>query len=758
MAELNPDQLAAAQHVEGPLLILAGAGAGKTSVLTHRIARLVLGAHAAPAEIMAVTFTNKAATELKKRLEALLGGLGLTGMWVGTFHGLCARLLRRELPEWPGAPIGKNFVIFDDTEQLAIVRGGIKALGLDDKLYPARGVLAKISNAKSHGLGPDDLHERARSFQQANLARLYTHYQTELRRQNGVDFDDLLLLAVALLEAVPEVRERYARRFKHVLVDEFQDTNATQYRLVKLLSSHHRNLCVVGDVDQSIYSFRAADFRILLQFQQDFPDATIVKLEQNYRSTGAILEAANGLIEHNTERFEKVLWTKAERGEPVRVHTAYDDRDEAEFVLLEIERRRERPLSDFAVLYRTNAQSRALEEQFLRHGVPYRLVGGIRFYERAEIKDLLAYARLVHNPADEAAFARAVNVPKRGIGRTTIERALAGASRAGRPIIPYLAEADAATLGVAPKTTAKLIDFARRILAWGERLDGGESLADWFRALVEESGYAAMLREEGTEEAMGRLENVMELVAVAAEFVGGAEDAELGAFLTHLALLSDLDAATRGDAERQDAVTLMTIHAAKGLEFPVVFSTGWEEGVFPHKRTLEDPAGIEEERRLAYVAITRAEEGLTIVHAQRRVWYGEAQRAVPSRFLAELPESALSRTVSPMAAPRADSWAEAAEAASGAARRGADRFLDEGAGASSAARFRRGGPRLDPNKVSVGDRLTHERFGTGRVERIMGSGDMLTFAIAFPGYGTRVLDPGLAPLARVAAMDGDFLE
>ena len=779
---LNPPQQQAVAHGDGPLLILAGAGAGKTKTLTHRIAHLIASGQAHPDEVLAVTFTNKAANELRERLGHLLtrdvapGGAGplfahqpwmVRGMWVGTFHSVCGKILRLDLDKLPNSTYGSNFVIFDETDQLSVVKQALDKLSLDDKAYPPRQVLSKISGAKSKGLSVDQYHEAARGHQAQVVAAIYEFYQKALARQNAVDFDDMLLLAVRLFEQRPDVLARYQERFKYVLVDEYQDTNHTQYQLVKMLAGPRGNLCVVGDVDQSIYSFRNADFRIILRFQQDWPGATIIKLEENYRSTQCILEAANHLIAHNENRFEKNLWTQNVKGEPITLYEAMDERDEAEFVLMQIRKRRaagaglggggDRPLTDFAVLYRTNAQSRALEELFMRWGTPYRLIGGVRFYERKEIKDLLGYLRLVYNPADEAAFTRVVNVPRRGIGKTTVDRVLEAARQSERSAIALLRDPESVIEGLTAKTAGKLVQFAAWVVGMNNRI-ADLPVPELVKRVAEESGYSQALLDERTDEAAARLENVAELVSVAGDFVANSDDKSLGAFLTHLMLMSDAD--HTGDVEA-DRVTLMTLHAAKGLEFPVVFLVGLEEAIFPHKRSLDDPAQLEEERRLAYVGITRAREQLVISHARRRTVFGESAPGIPSRFLRELPPLCVNKLSSPLLKMQARLGAAEGGARGGPISRQGRRREESGdvvwmqdfdaEPAKSGLRGPQGpaGPRVSASELAVGDRVRHEKFGEGVVARVIGAGDRATLAISFPGLGQKILDPRFAPLERV---------
>ncbi|HEY9765861.1 MAG TPA: UvrD-helicase domain-containing protein [Chroococcales cyanobacterium] len=711
---LNPQQQAAVDHLGSPLLVLAGAGSGKTRVLACRARQLLENRIALPHEVMAVTFTNKAAGELKERL-ADCGG----GMWVGTFHSICARILRGDI-ELLG--YGKNFVIFDDGEQAAVLKGAIERLGLDEKAYLPKAVLSQISRLKSQGVSPEEFSNEAKNYQAQNIARLYSFYQDSLKKQNALDFDDLLLLAVELLEKHPEVLDRYRRRIKHLLVDEYQDTNLTQYRLIRLLGNE--NLFVVGDVDQSIYSFRAADFRIILQFQQDFPAARVIKLEENYRSTKTILDAANAVIEKNTQRYPKELFTSKPLGEPISLFRAADERGEANWVVEQISNlRRDHSLSDFAVLYRTNAQSRALEEGFLRHGLAYRLVGGFRFYQRKEVKDIVGYLRLVFNPKDDAAFCRVVNVPKRGIGQTTVERIL---EAAGIKNLSALEAISTVELGVGARQTRVLENFSALI----QRLSGMESISELLEGILEESGYQTELEADRTPEGISRLENVKELLSVARDFERGSDDPSLEAFLMQMALLSDLDA-----LKGEEAVTLMTLHSAKGLEFPVVFLCGMEEGLFPHKRTFDHPDEMEEERRICYVGITRARERLFLSHAKRRMMFGQENPAFPSRFLEEFPhlkgeEAEKKERPRPLRAESVQWTQDFGQSQQGATKNSKKPVFAEG------------------------DRVVHPSFGHGVVARLIGEGDRTCVAVAFPGLGQKILDLRYAPLSPAENGEG----
>ncbi len=747
MATLNPAQLAAVEHVQGPLLILAGAGSGKTRVLTHRIARLIAGGHAKPWEILAVTFTNKAAQELKNRLGALLEaadlgtrGHPMAGMWVGTFHSICARILREDV-ELLGGPYRRNFVIYDDSEQQTIIKDALAHLGLDDKAYHPRSVLSTISHAKSRGQTVEGFHEAAMGHSQRMVADVYAFYQRELERQNALDFDDLLLLTVRLLKARSDVLARYQQRFKFLLIDEYQDTNHTQYQLVSMLSAASRNLCVVGDVDQSIYSFRAADFRIILQFQQDFPDATVITLEENYRSTGNILAAANAVIENNTERYPKELWTNNAQGDKITVYAAEDDRAEARWVVETI-RDRLRPEFDYgqiAVLYRTNAQSRAFEDELMRWGIPYRLIGGLRFYERREIKDAIAYLRLIFNPSDDSAFQRIVNVPRRGLGATSLQKLEAAAREANHSMLLAAIAGNAAGLGPKPKKAFQ--EFGLWIQSWlGKSVD--MPVHELLEGVLAESGLLEDLRRDQTTEGRARVENLEEFVSVARQFGESSDDPSLGAFLMQMALVSDLD-----QAEEGNSLTLMTLHSAKGLEFPVVFLVGFEEGLFPHKRTLDNPPEIEEERRLCYVGMTRAEQRLFLSHARRRMIFGELQGAKVSRFLAEVPEELLytiTAVVAEPEAPRRGRWAEWSDDNDVSWTQ--DWGIEEARG-----RAKRAAPSQPQTELpfEVGDQVRHPSFGHGVVARIIGSGERACLAVSFPGLGQKVLDLRFAPLEKV---------
>ena len=646
LSGLNPQQQQAVMAGLGPVLVLAGPGSGKTRVLTHRIAYLIGAMGVRPYQILAVTFTNKAAREMESRLTGLLEGQISEGRpyadqtdgerrpnvrgdlpQMGTFHAACARLLRREAEH---LPFQSNFVIYDADDQLDIVKTALKDLNLDEKLYRPLGVHSAISNAKNELVLPDDY--PVQTYRDEVVKRIYRRYQEMLLASNAVDFDDLLLWTATLLENNPAVRDKYARRYEHVLVDEFQDTNMAQYTLLKHLASFHRNLYVVGDVDQSIYGWRGADYRNVLRFEKDFPDAQVVLLEQNYRSTQNILDAAMGVIDRNPHRTPRRLFTDRGEGTKISLFEAYDDRAEARFVVdtiaTQVARKRFQP-GDFAVMYRTNAQSRVLEESFLHAGLPYKLVGAQRFYGRREIKDVIAYLRLVHNPYDEISLTRVINTPARGVGNKTV---LALRTQAGQmhrsPGAMLLALAGGEPAETMPGRMANpLVSFGQLLAGWRAYAQGATPLSLMDRVLTD-IDYQAYL-EDGTDEGRDRWENVIELRRLAAEF----QETGLEAFLEQVALVSDQDTLV----ERSNVPTLLTLHAAKGLEFPVVFIVGLNDGTLPHSRSFDDPDAMQEERRLLYVGITRAKDQLYLVYAQNRSLYGYSEPIEPSRYLEDVP-------------------------------------------------------------------------------------------------------------------------
>src|SRR3954464_15820943 len=641
---LNEPQREAVLHGEGPLLILAGAGSGKTRVLTHRIAHLVGTGQAGPGEILAITFTNKAAQEMRERVEMLVGRRA-RAMWVMTFHSACARMLRADAPR---LGYTRGFTIYDEQDSLRLVKNCIEELDIDPKRFAPRGIRRPISDAKNALLDAGGFRLKVGSFFEQTAADVYDLYEPRLHAANAMDFDDLLFRCVNLFELFDDVRDRYRRAFRHVLVDEYQDTNRAQYRWLQLLSEEHRNIAVVGDDDQSIYRFRGADIRNILDFEDHFPDATVVKLEQNYRSTQTILNASNAVISNNSSRKDKTLWSELGEGDPVHVRELEDEHGEARFVVSEIERLVEEGGSrdDVAVFYRANAQSRVLEDMLVRYGVPYQVIGGTRFYERAEIKDALAYLTLLVNPHDTVAFQRAVNSPRRGIGNTSQARIVGHANTLGESVFDVAAAPDRIP-GLAPAAVKAVGRFMSVMERLRERAEGRAAVGDLLQETLDETGYIEALEAERTIEAQGRLENLEELVGVAREFETTAEEPTVEEFLQQVALFSEQDALRDDDG----TVTLMTMHNAKGLEFPVVFVIGCEDGVFPHSRAIE-AGDLEEERRLCYVGLTRAKRELYMPYARTRLLYGGRDWNLPSRFLDEIPAE-LTDQESPAAEPAA---------------------------------------------------------------------------------------------------------
>ena len=640
LENLNNEQADAAQTIEGALLILAGAGSGKTKVLTSRIAYMIQ--HGAVAgRILAVTFTNKAAKEMRERLAKIVGENVVKYMWVGTFHSICGRILRQDIEHYSfqsGKKLDKNFTIYDETDSLAVIKQGIKKVNLDDKIYQPKLIKAIISNAKNKMQDAYTFATFARDFKSQNIAKVFEFYENALNNNNAIDFDDMLLICVKLLEQNTEVRAKYYNKFQHILVDEYQDTNQAQYQLVKALYTNlseetppkTRSLCVVGDVDQSIYSWRGADFRIILNFQKDFPNTKLVKLEQNYRSTSNILNAANAIIENNEERVDKVLYSQKGEGEKISLYEAQDEADEANYIVKSIRDTSEN-YNQFAVLYRTNAQSRALEEALIAAGIPYRIYGGLKFYDRKEIKDAIAYLKLVYNPDDSQSLRRIINVPKRAIGETTLKHLQEYADENDLSLFNAILDVDNIST-IKSGTAAKLKDFTSLIMKFKDA-ESKYSLPEFLGLILEKSGYLRELQSSGTDEDETRIENLQELVNVANEFEPEEQDNILGEFLTQVSLVSDID----GMDEIANNVTLMTLHASKGLEFPIVFIAGCDDGIFPSARCSNTLSELEEERRLMYVGVTRAEKKLYITTAKRRQMWGEYKYYSPSRFIEEIP-------------------------------------------------------------------------------------------------------------------------
>ena len=711
---LNEQQRAAAVHTEGAVLIFAGAGSGKTRVLTHRIAHLLAEGRAPAHEILAVTFTNKAAGELKSRLAGLVGPAA-AGLWVGTFHSIGVRVLRRD-----GSTVGiaPNFVIYDEGDQRQLLREVLRELNLDEKHFAAGSMMNQISRAKERCLTPEAYANSADGRLATTVGAVYREYQRRLTVANAVDFDDLIMRTLAIFERIDEVGKKWRERFRYVLVDEYQDVNEAQYRMVRALSQGSGNICVVGDDDQSIYAFRGADHRIILRFERDFPGAATYRLERNYRSTGPVLTAANALVDHNTQRHRKKLWTSREGGKPVRVYEASNERDEARFAVDNIRRGvadEGRSLGDYVVLYRTNAQSRAFEEALLVEGLPYRVVGGVGFYARTEIKDSLAYLRYIVNRNDGVSLRRIINAPKRGIGQSTMnaiadEGGRRGLSFAQAMVDPLLVAA------VAPKKAKEIAAFLAAIDRFAE-LAGALGPAKLLVSVLEDTGYARELRAEDTVESQSRIENLQELIGVAREYEE-REGPDIEGFLSNVSLVSDLDSMR----EAESAVTLMTLHMAKGLEFPVVFLCGLEEGIFPHNRALTDPADIEEERRLCYVGVTRAVDELCLTYAKRRNTFGSAYMHAPSRFLGEMTGLIYANAPSLPALGFAGTWNDVS-------------LPPEQAEA--------------PVDLSVGDRVVHQRFGLGTVLEVRGAGGDAFVTVDFADAGKKNIMLNYAKLAKV---------
>ena len=704
---LNDAQRSAVEHSDGPLLLLAGAGSGKTKTLTHRIAHLVAEKHISTGSILAVTFTNKTAREMRERLAHLLSENADNRSfmpWMGTFHSICVRLLRME-GEQIGVP--RNFVILDDADKLSFVKQAMKQLGISEKSYPPRSISSQISSAKNDGVTAEEYAATARLPLQRVVADVFPRYETLRRTASALDFDDLLFEAVRLFSTVPELRKRWQARFSHILIDEYQDTNAVQYRLIKLLVSETQNICVVGDDWQSIYSWRGADFTNILNFERDFPGAVVVKLEQNYRSTEAILEAANNVITKNRQRSDKRLWTDRGAGLPVQVMHVSSEIHEAESVMTRIKTAvdmRLRGYDDFAVLYRTNAQSRAVEEALIRYGVPYRLVGGTRFYDRKEIKDILAYLRLLYQPADRASFMRIVNVPTRGLGATSIAKFLNWHDAQSVTLVEALQNAGLCS-AVTPKAR-KAFEQLGEALARLMEVRDTTALPDFIELVIKRFRYLEYL-DDGTAQAEDRQENVRELVSDAKE----RGDIDLASYLEEVALISDLDSVQAGE----QAVTLMTLHAAKGLEFPVVFMIGMEETIFPHSRALYEPDEMEEERRLCYVGMTRAREELYLSSASSRLIFGSRQFNPPSRFLADMGASEVAPTI-------------------------AGFTLSKQVGNLVDTEII-----YDDDGLEIGDKVSHQLFGTGTIVAIDGT----TLSIAFNDRGVKKLNGAFAPLKKI---------
>lgn len=726
---LNDRQCEAVKHTEGPLLITAGAGSGKTKVLTCRIAHLLeLGV--APYRILAITFTNKAAKEMKERVTNLVGAQA-DSIWLSTFHSFCAKLLRFEVDGFHGYT--RNFTIYDSSDQLVLVKDCLKKLNLDDKQFTPRSVLGTISSAKNVLMDAKAFAAKASDFYEQKVADVYALYQEKLRENNAVDFDDLLFLAVRLLQENEEVREKYQSRFQYILVDEYQDTNHAQYALTKILAARWRNICVVGDADQSIYAWRGADIRNIIDFTRDYPDAASIKLEQNYRSTKTILHAANAVIDNNESRPKKTLWTENPTGNKIIHYQAQTEHDEADYIAGVIYNRHEishEPYGDMAILFRTNAQSRVLEEKLMRYAIPYTMVGGTKFYDRKEIKDVLAYLRLLYNPEDSLSLTRIINVPKRNIGATTMEHVAAYAEAQGISLFEALSSTD--EIPVTKRAKASLENFAAMIFDLLNDIEGKDVLS-LIETVIKQTGYGDMLDKEAEHDPQGesRKENVGEFLSVAKDYMDSNPEGNLQDFLENVALVSDVD-----DFESSDSkVTLMTLHAAKGLEFPVVFLTGLDEGLFPHSRTLMDPAQVEEERRLAYVGITRAERQLYVTNAVTRTMYGRISAYMPSRFLAEIPPQFMEDYHRKSAMPQSR-----ATAVPGKQRVS---ILTKPVASSLPKKH------AVTDTFAKGDKVRHKIWGIGTVLDVIGEGPNMQMKIQFPTKGVRQVVVKYAPLEKI---------
>ena len=743
LSSLNPEQQDAVLQIEGPILILAGAGSGKTRVIAHRIAHLVSTGACPPDRILAVTFTNKAAEEMRTRVETLLG-VDCRRMWISTFHALCARLLRREAPH---VGLSRNFVIYDSTDQLTVIKQAMRQLGVDDAAVQPRAALSRISQAKNRMEGPEVLTASAWNPRDQQIGALYVLYLKSLSNANALDFDDLLLKAVELFEKSEQVRERYSEKFRFLMVDEYQDTNRPQYLLIQRLASKHRNLCVVGDPDQSIYKWRGADLRNILDFEQDFPEARIVRLERNYRSTQVILDAASAVISQNRHRKEKRLYTDRAGGARVLYYRASDDLDEADFIArTSRDALREDVDTTVAILYRTNAQSRTLEDALRRSGTDYKIIGGVRFYERKEVKDALAYLKLTLNPHDNVSLRRVINVPARGIGKGVIEslESIALDSDIQSPSLltglqPVVSNDSLWARLVhaidhrllAPRATAALTAF-RDLVTGLAAMAARETVSVALGKAIDQSRYLQDLREERTEEAEGRIENLMEVVSAAREYESRHPEPSLGGFVDQLSLLSDADEEA---GSRQARVLMMTLHSAKGLEFPVVIMAGLEEGLFPHSRSSDDDAELEEERRLCYVGITRAQQRLVLTSAGRRRIFGDYQSTDPSRFIDEIPRELMDEIPSASVSPQPSSFSHFRANPYGRRVREAPApyaYEDEDQSVSGGLR--------------PGVRVRHPTFGPGTILSIEPLEDDTKLVVRFSSVGQKTLRAKFAKL------------
>lgn len=764
---LNPQQKEAVQITEGPVLILAGAGSGKTRVLTQRIAYLIQEKHVAPWSILAITFTNKAAREMRDRVARIVSQ-GADDIWISTFHSLCVRILRRDIDR---LGISRSFSILDAGDQQNVIKQCLKELNLDPKKYEPRSVLAAISGAKNELAGPKEYEKRVGDPYTRAVAQVYELYQKKLKRNQSLDFDDLIMTTVKLFQQEPEVLEFYQKKFRYIHVDEYQDTNRAQYLLISMLAAKYRNVCCVGDADQSIYKWRGADISIILNFEKDYPEAKIIKLEQNYRSTKTILEAANAVIANNRNRKPKNLWTENPSGNKIYAFEGNSEHDEAYFIVETIKQllAAYKRYDKFAILYRTNAQSRVLEDVLIKSTIPYTIVGGLKFYDRKEIKDILAYLRLISNPDDDISLERIINVPKRSIGDSTVEKIQAYASAHGMSMFQAIQEVG--YMGLPARTTNAIASFGELISNLIQMVDY-LSVTELVEEVLTRTGYRDALKEEKSLEAAARLENIDEFLSVTQEFERKSEDRTLLAFLTDLALVADIDSLDdteqAADAPAEGQVTLMTLHSAKGLEFPVVFLVGMEEGIFPHSRALFDDSEMEEERRLAYVGITRAEERLYLTRARMRTLFGRTNNNPASRFFLEIPEELLEGSV----------CRESSGGGFGRSGGGSGYGSSSAYGSPSPSGFGTRAPGIRPASSSfqsplarpgmqtaaktqmhggaagvdfkTGDKVNHAKWGVGTVVSTKGSGDDLEIDIAFPApIGIKKLLAKFAPITKV---------
>lgn len=720
---LNEKQKEGVLHTEGPLLILAGAGSGKTRVITHKIAYLIEEKRVFPSNILAITFTNKAAKEMKERVEGLLKGR-VEDIWMGTFHSMCVRILRREIES-----IGykRNFSIYDSLDQKTLVKECITEKNLNKETFQEKPIISIISSLKDDMIDPDDyINENYKDYYRRNVGEIYGLYEEKLKKNNALDFDDLILKTVFLLKSDERIREKYQSKFEYIFVDEYQDTNKSQYELIKYLSGKHGNICVVGDEDQSVYGWRGADIRNILNFERDFKGAEVIKLEQNYRSTGNILDVANSIIKNNTERKGKKLWTAKERGQYATLKINFDEKEEANFVtqkVIDLIEEGKYKYGDFVILYRTNAQSRSFEETFIRNNIPYKIVGGLKFYDRKEVKDLIAYLRLIQNPLDDISLRRIINVPKRGIGASTLGKIEKYTSQTGESIYGALLDLDKiqGLSGRARNVIKSFTAMINKFLAMKEIM----GVRDFIEEVVYSTGYIKELEEENSVESQSRIENLKEFISVAVDFETNYEGGTLEDFLANVSLLSDVDKTD----ERKDVVTMMTVHGAKGLEFPVVFLVGMEEGLFPISRALDSIHDMEEERRLCYVAVTRAEELLYISYANLRTIYGNTTYSLPSRFLKEIPDDMLKICKNDQRKEKQEDEIEYEERTDIKNRFEKKVNLKE--------------------DIQIGSKVNHKMWGMGTVVQIKKVGEDKEIVVAFENKGLKKLLLSIAPIEFV---------